>query len=915
MPAEFGVTGAFTLTPDQGPPEPMASAARDGLVPGQVYHYEHGPEAGELSIATPLGSDEVVVVAIYPQQTQPLVADVNDESLRLTWLLDDAEAHDQHGHVGALPCLVADQWNLIQLHADEAAATLTLTTREWGSGWLQVIGPQPRQAEEAEPIDRVDTRRGTHSAYLYSRGNTLPYTCVPHGFNFLTPVTRASENSWPYQWHGHHGATPHLQALAFAHAPSPWIGNRSAFQIMPWVDHAMIDPVERQLAFSHDDEWARPDIYRVQLEHGITAEMTPTSRAGVFRFTFPDDRRAGVLLDLPEAGELTAHNLADGRVAFSGWMKPPAEPRPDRAWPAGYVYGEVTQRAEVRRAVAPRSIVRGLRLFGRRLDRGPLGLLKRTTPRPESLTITLTEGQVLEVKIATSFISVEQARRNLALEVGERGFDDVHAAARAEWADLLDRLEVEGGTPDQRAMAHTSVYRAYCWPNAHHENLGTADEPRWAYASPFRAPVGENTPTQTGCAIVDGQLMVNNGYWDTYRTAWPLYHLFTPQRAGWLLDGILQAYRDGGWMPRWTAPGYINLMVGTSSDTIFADAATHGIDFDEVTAFDSALKNALVISADKAVGRHGAERAQLGGWIDTGTAEALSWTFENSICDAAIARWAASLVERADELGVGERRAEFAKHAEMFTLRSSAYRHLFDDEVGFFQGRRIDGKFRRAARDFDPSVWGHDYTETNAWGMAFAAVHDVDGMIELYGGREAFVAKLDEAFGTVFESAPERYGHYSYSIQEMNEAQVHGFGMVAMSNQPAHHIPFLYAHAGRPDRTAEITRQMLDLLFVGGEIGQGYPGDEDNGEMSAWWLFAAMGFYPVFPGGGSYTLSSPLFDRLSWRRDDGTTLVITADGQPGPHVASVSVDGEPVDGFEVTVEQMKGDTHLHCELG
>ncbi len=354
---------------------------------------------------------------------------------------------------------------------------------------------------------------------------------------------------------------------------------------------------------------------------------------------------------------------------------------------------------------------------------------------------------------------------------------------------------------------------------------------------------------------------MNNGFWDTYRTAWPHYCFFTPDLADDLVDGVVEQFRDGGWTARWSAPGYVDSMPGASADVVLADAASHGRRFDETGGYDSALRNACVPPPHPWVGRKGIGTSRFTGYTSTAVAEGMSWSLENAIADDAIAHWSASLAQRAAALGVAERRREFLANAIWFTQRSLHYRRLFDRRIGFFQGRLADGSWHHDPDTFDPDRWGGDYTETNAWGMAVSVPHDAAGLAELYGGDDALARRLDDLFATTERATGRVVGAYGGIIHEMTEARAIRCGMAAMSNQPAHHMPFMYLSTGRPWLTQWWTREILDRLFVGGEIGQGYPGDEDNGEMSAWWLWAAAGLYPLHPASGELAITAPLISR------------------------------------------------------
>lgn len=921
------------LTPASGPTSPGSDPAGVGLLSGvAVQRYEFTGAGGAVSFpdAGPREPGAVRRLAIFPEialdHGEPRFGSAAF-TLRLTSGNAVTTARDQHDHeVGGhptgpglggpergLPCWMPDQWNLIDIRVPDAGdyrLELVADDGATGTGYLQDLGHVTRaRAASDDPVDWVRMARGTHSRYTHSRGNTLPLVCRPHGFTFLTPITDARTRNWLYQWAPDGGAR--LQGLSFSHCPSPWIAERGQLQLMPFTGAARHDPVARSLAFDHDHEVDGVHHYRVEFEDGVVAEMTPTSHAGVFRFGFPAgfDGHRGVVLDLSGAGRIEMTDLPDGGVGIEAWAASGVDGHAF-AEPGFYFYGETRQRARV----VDEPSAPWWRRWLQRIAGGFFG-------RRSASVIELADGDELEIAIATSAISIEQARVNLAAEVGARRFDDVLAGAREEWSGLLSRLQLSAeATDDQRVTAYSNLARLHCWPNAAHEWVGDLGEGRWVHASPYRAPGTGDASRETAHELVDGTLFVNNGFWDTYRTAWPHYAMFTPDLCDDLLEGTVQQYREGGWTARWSGASYIDCMPGASADVVFADAAANGRSFDELAAYDSAIRNGSVPAPNRFVGRKGLDTSRFTGFTDTATPEGMSWQLENAITNDAVARWSASLAARADALGVPERRAEFVANAAWFGERALNYRNHFDRPLGgelggFFTGRRPDGSWRGAPEAFDPLQWGRDYTETNAWGMSVTAWHDGVGLAELYGGEAGLARRLDAMFATQERATASVAGGYADVIHEMTEARAIRCGMAAMSNQPAHHVPFMYLHAGQPAKTQWWTREMLDRLFVGSEIGQGYPGDEDNGEMSAWWLWAAMGLYPLHPGSGELVLTAPLLGEMSFDRGASGRLTVRADKPEHRFIQAVRIDGEPWDAVTVPVARLAGDVTIEFELG
>ncbi|MEJ5945002.1 GH92 family glycosyl hydrolase [Pseudokineococcus basanitobsidens] len=830
--------------------------------------------------------------------------------------LSELGATDQHGYPltaagqGASDVLYPDQWNQVEADLGAVAAGKTVEAlllsyddpdADEGTafgGWVDdvVIDPSPERltapADGTGFAELVDTRRGTNSTGSFSRGNNLPITAVPNGFNFLTPTTNANSQSWEYDWARGNDARnrPHLQGLAFSHEPSPWMGDRNQVSFMP----ATADGVPaggaqaRSLPFAHDDETAQPDYYGVDLDGGLRAEMTPTDHGAVMRFSFPEGAPRQVVVDtVDDDGEFS---VAAGSDELTGWVDNGSGLSAGRS--RMFVAGTFDRAASA----------------AGETDGGHAGTRYAAFDG---------DGDV-ELRVATSFISLDQARANLAMEVAGRSFDDVRADAARQWDERLGVVEVQGASETELRSLYGSLYRLNLYPNSQFENTGTADEPVYRHASPMAEPAGEPTATETGAEVVDGKIYVNNGFWDTYRTVWPAYSLLYPDVAAELVDGFVQHYRDGGWVSRWSSPGYANLMTGTSSDVAFADAYLKGVDLpDALETYDAAVKNATTPSDDAAVGRKGLDSSIFLGYTPTTTGESVSWGLEGFINDYGIGNMAAALAE--DPRTPEDRRARLREESTYFLDRATGYSRMFDPSVGFFQGREPDGEFQQSPEEFDPEAWGGVYTETDGWNFAFHAPHDGAGLAALYGGRQGLEDKLDEFFATPEEA--DKPGGYGGVIHEMREARDVRLGQLGMSNQVSHHIPYAYLQADAPEKTQALVRDIMRRLYTGDEIGQGYPGDEDNGEMSAWYVLSSLGIYPQQVGSDRWSIGSPLFDRAVVHRPDGDLVVEAQDagggdnGHEDVYVQSLAVDGQEHEQTWLTADQVSGGHELDFTTG
>ena len=776
-----------------------------------------------------------------------------------TYLSDTARLSPRG--VGRSKILYADQWNRQVVRLGGVARGKTVdrilvgydnrggSAKTRFGGWVDDVALTDRRPERhAHPSDWVLTTRGTNSSGSFSRGNNIPATAMPHGFNFWTPVTDANSLAWLYSYQGDNNEDnlPELEALSISHEPSPWMGDRQTFQVMPSAATGTppTDRGERALAFRHENETAKPYRYAVRFENGLKAAIAPTDHAAMLRFRFPGADRS---LIFDNVDEDDASLTIDGQTV-SGW----SETRSGLSNGAArmYVYGTLDTPVAASQTTRDRT-----------------GWV-RFAPGDRAVTL----------RIATSFISPEQAKRNLELEIAsDDSFRDLARRAKRAWDAKLRVVRVKGASEDQLTTLYSNLYRLNLYPNSAAERTPSG----WAHALQSTTASDPTVPAP----VRPGKLYVNNGFWDTYRTVWPGYAFFEPQDAGELVDGFVQQYRDGGWIARWSSPGYANLMTGTSSDVSFADAYVKGVKgFDATDAYDAALRNATVAPPgdpwNPSVGRKGLIRSLFLGYTPDRVSEGVSWALEGDINDFGISNMAAGLARHAR----GADRTRYREEAAYFRSRATDYVHMFDPAIGFFQGRDESGAFKSAPEDYDPRVWGHDhdYTETDGWNFAFHAPQDGQGLANLYGGRRALAEKLDTFFAT--PETAKFTGSYGGTIHEMIEARDVRMGQWGFSNQVSHHIPWMYDYVGQPYKTQAKVREVLRRLYSGSRIGAGYAGDEDNGETSAWYLFAALGFYPLQVGSPYYAVGSPLFDEAKVRLPGGRKLVVRARGNSARNV-------------------------------
>lgn len=639
----------------------------------------------------------------------------------------------------------------------------------------------------------VYVRQGTASDPRLSRGNTLALTQLPFAMNGFTLQTRSSGGNWFFD-----PQDRSLEGIRLTHQPSPWIGDYTPLAFLAERGTAYAKPDERYSFFRPERMDWTPAYLQVYAErYRANMELTPTPCGAKLRLRFDGEEPAALCVFARHPGDAGFELLPDGmtvvgRTSYHFW--PTAE--------------NFTMYFALR--------------FSVRLDP------TRTRCLPEDdaqagIYIGLSEKQA-EVSLAVSYLSVEQALTTLGAEVLPYSFDELRTRAEEQWEEKLGKIELEEHTPeDEKKTFYTCLYRVFLYPRRFHETTLNGETLHFC--------------PDTG-RVCTGVKYVDNGFWDTFRTVYPLLSLIDPDAEREILEGFLNTYRDCGWLPKWPSPAEVGMMPGTLIEAVLADAAVKGILTNEQlqTALEAMLKNAEQESGQLRYGRHGTNDYRKYGYIPREKyRESVNHTLDYVYGDFCIAQ-----VLRA---------AGREKEAERFDASSKNYKKLFDPETGFMRGRDCGGSF---AESFSAFSWGGEYCEGGPWQSSFAVYHDIDGLAELYGGRAAFSQKLDELFRTppVFE-----VGGYGREIHEMTEMAIADFGQCAISNQPSFHLPWLYAAIGEPEKTEHWLRRLCSEAFSWRE--NGFPGDDDNGTMSAWYLFARLGFYPLCPGKPDYLGVTP----------------------------------------------------------
>lgn len=697
----------------------------------------------------------------------------------------------------------------------------------------------PQSEPPLRPSECVSTLVGTQSDYTLSTGNTYPAVAVPWGMNFWTPQTGKMGNGWAYTYGSHT-----IRGLKQTHQPSPWINDYGQFSLMPVRGKDRIDENARQSWFSHQSETAKPYYYSVYLaDHDVVAEMTPTERAAVLRFTFPESAESGVVIDAFDRGSQV--KVLDDRTV-AGYTTRNSGGVPDNF--RNYFIIRFDKPIETYRIFDGGQEIKGDAVTGKHA----LAAVYFTTRRGERVT----------ARVASSFISEEQAVRNLETELGTDDFETVKAKAQARWDEVLGRIEVAGGTEEQYRTFYSCLYRSTLFPRKFYE-IGAAGKP--VHYSPYN---GE---------VLPGYMYTDTGFWDTFRSLFPLLNLVYPSVNAEIQAGLANTYRESGFLPEWASPGHRGCMVGNNSASVVSDAILKGITPQEDIA---TLYEAMLAGRDKvhpqvsSTGRLGHEYYNTLGYVpyNVGINENVARTLEYAYDDWCIAQVAAKLGKTED--------------AAMLEKASQNWRNVFDPETRLMRGRNEDGTFQSP---FSPYKWGDAYTEGNAWHYTWSVFHDPEGLATLMGGKTEFGEMLDSVF-----VVPPIYddSYYGARIHEITEMQVANMGNYAHGNQPAQHMIYLYNYVGQPHKAQYWVREVMDRLYSAKP--DGYCGDEDNGQTSAWYVFSALGFYPVCPGSDEYVVGSPLFRKAAIHLENGKTVEIEApeNGPENRYVSGMTVDGK-----------------------
>jgi predicted alpha-1,2-mannosidase len=705
---------------------------------------------------------------------------------------------------------------------------------------------------EKNPADLVNPLMGTDSEYKLSNGNTYPAIALPWGMNFWSPQTRKMGDGWSYTYNDNK-----IMGIKQTHQPSPWINDYAAFSLMATTGKIRTGDGERASWFSHKAEVAKPYYYSVYLaDYDVTAEVTPTERAAMFRFTFPKSDSAYILLDGYNKGSMIRIIPSEKKVI--GYCR-----NNHGGVPANFHNYFVAIFDHDFKSV---STWHGdtIRVDGTSEEGNHSGAI---------LGFKTGKGEKINVRVASSFISPEQAMLNLTRETEGKDFEAIKNEGKAAWNKQLGRIDVSGGTADQQRTFYSCLYRMLLFPHQFYE-LNAKNEV--VHYSPYN---GE---------VLPGYMYTDNGFWDTFRALFPFVALMYPGEDAKIMEGLVNAYKESGWLPEWASPGHRDCMIGSNSASLIADAYHKGIrGYDIETLYQAVKKNTTGVGPVSSVGRLGADYYNEKGYVpyNVGINENTARTLEYAYADFCI--W-----QLGKELGKPK------EETDLFAKRAMNYKNVFDPGRKLMRGRNLDGTFQSP---FSPYKWGDAFTEGNSWHYTWSVFQDVAGLVDLMGGKENFISKLDSVFTVppVFDCS-----YYGVVIHEIREMQIANMGNYAHGNQPVQHMIYLYNYAGQPWKAQYHVRDVLDKLY--NYTPDGYCGDEDNGQTSAWYVFSALGFYPVTPGTDQYVFGSPLFNKVTLNFENGKKLVIDAQGNSKENVYVKSI--------RLNKKELKRNYILYSEL-
>lgn len=716
------------------------------------------------------------------------------------------------------------------------------------------------KAQQKDLVKYVNTLQGTDSEWSLSYGNTYPTVGLPFAVHFFSAQTGKNGDGWKYKY-----KAETIRGFQQVHQCSPWMNDYAVFSLMPGVGKLTVNEDERALKFNHANEIAKPNHYAVKFDNGITAEVSPVERGGHMKFSYPKNEKAFLVLDgflkdcevtiLPKERKIIGY-VNNGRFV-----------------PGNFKSYFVLEFNQPFKAFGTWENVKGQIKAGNAADEG----------KGVGAYLEFKAGAKVEVKMASSYISPEQAQLNLDQELAKhKNFEATKNNAYQVWNKLFNRVVVEGGTEAEMATFYSCLFRANLFSRKFYE-LDKQGNPY--YYSPYDGKIHQ------------GYMFTDNGFWDTFRGQFPLSNILHPEMQGRYMQSLLDAQQQAGFFPTWSNPGMSGVMIGNHAISLLTDAWVKGV---RTFNPDSALKAYYHEATNKGFyggsnGREGWKEYFTKGYIPYGdihesTAKTLEYAYDD-FCAYQLAKLTGNKF-----------------YEEIFARQMFNYKNVFDEKVNFVRGRLPNGDWMP---NFDPVEWGGPFTEANSWQYTWSVMHDINGLIKLIGGENKFNSKLDSFF-----TMPQdiKYGSYKQEIHEMKEMLLAKMGQYAHGNQPTQHVPYLYNFSGQPWKSQKQTRMVMSQLYNATE--KGYPGDEDQGQMSSWYVLSALGIYSVCPGTDQYVIGSPVFQKATIKLENGKTFVIKANGNnpKNVYIQSALLNGKSYDKNFITYQDINNGGTLEFQM-
>ena len=709
-------------------------------------------------------------------------------------------------------------------------------------------------AQTFDPVSYVSTLVGTNSKFELSTGNTYPATALPWGMNFWSPQTGKMGDGWMYKY-----TDDKIMGFKQTHQPSPWMNDYGQFSIMPGTGKPVFNEDERASWFSHKAEVAKPYYYSVYLaDVDVTTEIAPTERAAMFRFTFPDSENSYVVTDAFDRGSYVKIIPEENKIV--GYTTRNSGGVPDNF--KNYFVIVFDKPFAYYAAVKDGEISNGEKVY----EGNHAGAI---------IGFSTSNNEQVHARVASSFISEKQAELNLK-ELGNLSFDEIAEKGKTRWNEVLGKIKVEDDNIDNLRTFYSNLYRTVLFPR----NLSEIDaNGNVVHYSPYNGKV------------LPGYMFTDTGFWDTFRSLFPFLNFIYPSENEKMQEGLVNAYKESGFLPEWASPGHRDIMVGNNSASVVADAYLKGLRGYDIETLWEALKHGAnsVHPKVRATGRTGYEQYNKYGYIpnDVDINQNVARTLEYAYDDWTIYALGKALGKPESEIGI-------------YAERAMNYKNVYNPKNKLMAGRAADGSF---SDSFNPTDWGRDFTEGNSWHYSWSVFHDPQGLIDLMGGKKEFITMLDSVFIIPGSEGMKSRG----MIHEMREMQVMDMGQYAHGNQPIQHMVYMYNYAGEPWKAQYWVREIMDKLYTAAP--DGYCGDEDNGQTSAWYVFSALGFYSVCPGSNEYVLGSPLFKSVTIELENGKEISIEAgnNSKGNRYISEMKLNGKKYTKNYLTHEDlMKG---------